>query len=76
MMPDVGWLSRRICDLMTGMVNTINTVTFEGYLHCAAIMINGLLEEKVGQILYLASGKTGSASLDQCRQVMVIVVDS
>ena len=69
MVPGSEFLARRICDLMTGYVPTINTITFDGYLHCAAIMINGLLEEKVNQILYLAKGKKGPATVADCRHV-------
>lgn len=69
-MPDAENLIHRICDLMTGQVPTANTVTFEGYVHCAAIMINGLIEEKAGQVLYLAKGGLkGGASQEDCWQV-------
>ena len=52
----------RICDLMTGQINTVNSITFEGFVHSAAIMIKGLLEDKASQFMYLASGKRNSAS--------------
>ncbi len=70
-MPDVDFLARRICDLMTGQIPTINTITYEGYVHCAALMINGMVEEKAGQIMYLASGKKGSSvPYESCIQVL------
>lgn len=67
--PDVDLLSCRICDLMTGKISTLNCVTFEGYIHFATIIINGVLDEKAGEIVYLASGKGNSATIEELQQV-------
>lgn len=66
---DLEFFIRRICDLMTGQIATIQTITYEGYIHSASIMLYGMLEEKAGQILYLAKGQKGQASHEDCIQV-------
>ena len=59
----------RICDLMTGQISTNNTVTFEGYVHCAAVMIKGMLEDQAVQLIYMAKGRRGEASYEECFEV-------
>ena len=62
-------MSHRICDLMTGKISTSNCVTFEGYVHLASIIIHGILDDKAGEIIYLASGKSNSATIEELQQV-------
>ena len=62
-------MARRICDLMTGQISTNNTVTFEGYVHCAAVMIKGMLEDQAVQLIYMAKGRRGEASYEECFEV-------
>lgn len=64
-LPEVDVLAHRICDLMTGQISTNNTVTFEGYIHCAAVMINGMLEDKATQLIYMAKGRRGAATYEE-----------
>ena len=54
---------------MTGQIATNNTVTFDGYIHCAAVMIKGMLEDKATQLIYLAKGKKGVATFEECFKV-------
>jgi len=54
---------------MTGQIATNNTVTFDGYIHCAAVMIKGMLEDKATQLIYLAKGKKGVATFEECFNV-------
>jgi len=72
--PDVDLLSCRICDLMTGKISTLNCVTFEGYIHFATIIINGVLDEKAGEIVYLASGKRNSATIEELQQLVLQII--
>lgn len=67
--PEADILAQRICDLMTGQIATNNTVTFDGYIHCAAVMIKGMLEDKATQLIYLAKGKKGVATFEECFNV-------
>lgn len=62
-------LARRICDLMTGQFNTTNSITFEGYIHSAAIMIKGFLQDRASQFIYLSSGRTHSVNKEQLLEV-------
>lgn len=64
-------LASRICDLMTGQIPTNNTVMFDGYVHCASIMIKGMLEDQAIQFLYLAKGKKGEITQDDCFEVRI-----
>ena len=54
---------------MTGQISTNNTVTFEGYVHCAAVMIKGMLEDQAVQLIYMAKGRRGEASYEECFEV-------
>ena len=54
---------------MTGKISTSNCVTFEGYVHLASIIIHGILDDKAGEIIYLASGKSNSATIEELQQV-------
>lgn len=71
-LPEVDVLAHRICDLMTGQISTNNTVTFEGYIHCAAVMINGMLEDKATQLIYMAKGRRGAATYEELFYVCII----
>lgn len=51
---------------MTGQIPTNNTVTFDGYIHCAATMIKGMLEDQAVELMYLAKGAKGAVSYDEC----------
>lgn len=38
-----------------------------GYVHCAFIMISGLLEDKASQVLYMAKGpQNGNSYYEDC----------
>ena len=67
--PDVTVLSRRICDLMAGKEAAANAITFEGYVHFASIIINGILDDKAELIIYLAGGKNHEPTVEECQQV-------
>lgn len=60
---------------MTGQIPTNNTVTFDGYIHCAAIMIKGMLEDQANQFLYLAKLNKGAATRDECLGVRVMLTN-
>ncbi len=68
-LPESEILARRVCDLMTGQISTNNTVTFDGYIHCAAVMIKGMLEDQAVQIIYIIKGKKSEASYNECFEV-------
>jgi len=72
--PGVDALSHRICDLMTGKISTSNCVTFEGYVHLASIIIHGILDDKAGEIIYLASGKSNSATIEELQQLVLQII--
>jgi hypothetical protein len=54
---------------MTGQIATNNTVTIEGYIHCAAVMNKGMLEDKATQLMYLAKGRKGDTTFEECFNV-------
>jgi len=72
--PDIGILSYRICDLIVGKNSTSNCVTFEGYVHFASILINGVLDDKAEMVIYLASGKSNSATVQEFQQLVLQIV--
>lgn len=72
--PDVTVLSRRICDLMAGKEAAANAITFEGYVHFASIIINGILDDKAELIIYLAGGKNHEPTVEECQQLVFKMV--
>lgn len=63
--PNVDSLICRIVELMAGQITpSNNVVTFEGYVHCAFIMMTGLLEDKASQVVYMAKSQNGSSYED------------
>ena len=61
-LPTKDALVSRLCDSMTGQINTIHSITLEGYVHCASVMIKGLPEDRADQLLYLSTGRRDSSA--------------
>ena len=51
---------------MTGQIPTNKTVTIDGYIHCAAAMIKGMLEDQATELMYLSKGAKGPVSNEEC----------
>ncbi|XP_046638817.1 MTOR-associated protein MEAK7-like isoform X1 [Daphnia pulicaria] len=72
--PEADIFAQRICDLMTGQIATNNTVTIEGYIHCAAVMNKGMLEDKATQLMYLAKGRKGDTTFEECFNFSIQII--
>lgn len=66
LLPESSSLAQQICDSMS----TSSTVDFDGYVHCAAIMIKGMLEDRVTQFMSMANGRKDEVSVQDCLDVI------